>query len=408
MHNNDTPGHLAGTRVCMVTYEYYPKDQRVRREAGILVQNGARVDVISLKGHSEKIIDRANSINIFRVPMKKKKSEGGGFLMYFFGYLSFIILSTTTLLWLFLIKRYKIIHVHSMPDFLVFCALVPKLLGAKIILDLHELTPEVYATKFKTSLESSNAGISKVIERSSAIFADTVITTNDFRTSIIKKRTQKESVLTYMNLPMLSIFKKIDMSKFVDEHDLVNSFIVLYIGELDPEREIDVALKAIKYVEDRIPNVKLLICGTGQEDYINFVNRTIMELKLDEKVLNIGLVPLEDILNYVELADVAISPYKPNPNADAAFSTKVFEYLLVPKPVILSDLKLMSKELRDMVIFYDNGDPNSLGTRILEVHDNEEQYKEMAINAKRIMFERFDPKGNDEKLVEIYKNLLIK
>jgi glycosyltransferase involved in cell wall biosynthesis len=67
----------------------------------------------------------------------------------------------------------------------------------------------------------------------------------------------------------------------------------------------------------------------------------------------------------------------------------------------------MSQELEDMVIFYDNGDPNSLGTRILEVHDNEEMYLEMASKARNLMFERFDPKGNDEKLVEIYKNLLI-
>jgi glycosyltransferase involved in cell wall biosynthesis len=299
----------------MVVYEYYPKDQRVRREAEILVQDGARVDVISLKGHKEKVIDRTNLVNIFRIPIRKKKSEGGGFFMYFFGYLSFLILSTTILLWLFLIKRYKIIHVHSMPDYLVFCALVPKLLGARIILDLHELTPEVYATKFKTSLESRSTRISKGIERSSSRFADTVITTNNLRCSIIKKRTKKESVETYMNLPILSIFKKRDMSKFIHKHDLGNSFIVLYIGELDPEREIDVALKAIKNVEDRIPNVKLLICGTGQEDYIDFVNRTIKDLKLDERVLNVGLVPLEDILNYVSMANDPIRPKAYEPRA---------------------------------------------------------------------------------------------
>ena len=46
------------------------------------------------------------------------------------------------------------IHVHSVPDFLVFAALVPKLLGARIILDIHDILPEFYASKFGASKDS--------------------------------------------------------------------------------------------------------------------------------------------------------------------------------------------------------------------------------------------------------------
>ena len=50
--------------------------------------------------------------------------------------------------------RYQLIHVHSVPDFLVFAAWFPKLTGAKIILDIHDLLPELYAGKYGTDHNS--------------------------------------------------------------------------------------------------------------------------------------------------------------------------------------------------------------------------------------------------------------
>jgi hypothetical protein len=39
-------------------------------------------------------------------------------------------------------KRYAVIDVSNLPDFLVFAGLHAKWKGAKIVLDMHEITPE--------------------------------------------------------------------------------------------------------------------------------------------------------------------------------------------------------------------------------------------------------------------------
>ena len=49
---------------------------------------------------------------------------------------------------------YDLIHVHSVPDFEVFAAAFTKLKGAKIILDIHDIVPEFYASKFNQSKNS--------------------------------------------------------------------------------------------------------------------------------------------------------------------------------------------------------------------------------------------------------------
>src|SRR4029078_9084829 len=51
-------------------------------------------------------------------------------------------------------RRYDVVHVHNVPDFLGFSALVPKLAGARVILDIHDILPEFYAGKFAASRQS--------------------------------------------------------------------------------------------------------------------------------------------------------------------------------------------------------------------------------------------------------------
>lgn len=410
MCGNDTGGILAGTRVCMVVYSYYPMDQRVRREAETLKENGALVDVICLRDENEMVFDIYDNISIYRVPQKIERS--GGYFLYFLRYLMFLFLTTVLLTILFIKKRYKVVHVHSIPDYEVFCAFVPKLFGAKIILDLHELMPEIFATKFDLPVNSKKVNYAKILENLSVRFSDFTISTSQIRKKKLRERTKKENIDVIMNLPKKNIFKQRDMTDFIQENDLKGSFIVIYVGRLDPVRELDVVVKAIKYIEEKVPKVKFIFCGTGEQKYIASLQKLISDLNLEEKVIMRGYVPQEYILNYIELSNVSICPYRHYPKLedvlDGVSSTKIFEYLLVPKPVIFADSSVNRKELENLVLFYKSGDYRSLGDRILEVYENEKEFKKMALRAQEDLFKRYDPESNERKIVEIYENLLMK
>ncbi|MEE9150283.1 MAG: glycosyltransferase, partial [Thermoplasmata archaeon] len=167
-------------------------------------------------------------------------------------------------------------------------------------------------------------------------------------------------------------------------------------------------INAIKYIEKKIPNIKFIFCGTGEKEYIASLENLIKDLNLEKKVLYMGYVPQNDILNYVALSNIALSPYKLHPNLNPVGSTKIFEYLLVPKPVIVADYSANREEFKDLVLFYRCSDYKSLGEKIFEVYENEEEFNKMAERAQEVLFKRYNPERNEEKLVGIYKNLLIK
>jgi glycosyltransferase involved in cell wall biosynthesis len=136
----------------------------------------------------------------------------------------------------------------------------------------------------------------------------------------------------------------------------------------------------------------------------------VRKLNLEKKVKYLGYVPQSDILNYVELSDIALCPYRYYPKLgevlDGVSSTKVFEYLLVPKPVIVSNIPAWRKEFEDMVLFYNSGDPEDLGHTIYQIYENRERFNKMAQRAREVLFDRYDPVSNEQKILKIYKHLL--
>jgi glycosyltransferase involved in cell wall biosynthesis len=390
----------------MVVYSHYPKDQRVRREAETLKESGAKVDVICVRKNNENSIDEHNSVNIYRVPMRIKKSERGGYFMYFFRYFTFLFLSTALLTWLFIKNRYKVVHVHSIPDYLVFCAIIPKLFGAKIVLDLHEFMPEVFATKFEIPMGSKQVKIAKRLQKISVAYANIVFVVSEKQKQNIFQSTQKENLYVIMNLPKKDIFKFRNMSDFLVKNHLENSFIVSYVGGINPERELDIVIRAIKYAEKKIPNIAFVFCGVGEEEYISSIKRLVEELTLQKKAIFMGFVPQDDVLNYIAISNVALNPYKLHLNLNPVGSTKIFEYLLIPKPVIVVDYPGNRVEFEDLVLFYKSSDHRSLGDKIIEVYEHEERFKKMAEDAQKFLFKKYDPEKNEQKLVGIYKKLI--
>jgi len=125
-------GQLRGKRVAMVTYSPYPDDPRPRRAISALMDAGMTVDLICLGQGGAQKRNTSDAISVLRVPMKHRR---GGKLTYAWQYGSFILISSFIFALRSFKRRYDLVYVHNMPDILVLSALVPKALGAKVILD---------------------------------------------------------------------------------------------------------------------------------------------------------------------------------------------------------------------------------------------------------------------------------
>jgi hypothetical protein len=130
----------------MVAHSYYEEDPRVRREAEALVARGRPVDVVALRRPGDGPSGTLNGVRITRIDVQRH--QGAGAVVYLREYLSFLVRAGWAATRAHRRRRYAVVQVHSLPDFLVFAALPLKLVGVPVVLDLHEAMPEFFKTRF--------------------------------------------------------------------------------------------------------------------------------------------------------------------------------------------------------------------------------------------------------------------
>src|ERR1700722_8661509 len=104
----------------MLTYSFYETDSRVRRYAETLTSRGDSVEVYALRGSPDfPITETIEGVRLFRIQDRFQKTEKSK-LAYAWVLLRFLAASFWNLTRGHIRKRYDLVHVHNMPDFLVF------------------------------------------------------------------------------------------------------------------------------------------------------------------------------------------------------------------------------------------------------------------------------------------------
>ena len=184
-------------RVCVISHSHYPYDSRVSRQARALVQAGHDVDVICLRFEDQPFFERLEGVSVYHLPIGRLR---GGALRYFFEFVSFQLAATILVGALHLRRRYRVVETTSVPDWLVFAAIVPKLLGARVLLDLHECMPEYGATKYGVPMDHPMVRALGFLERASIRFADFVTTcTEQMRERFVERHAPAEKIAVILN-----------------------------------------------------------------------------------------------------------------------------------------------------------------------------------------------------------------
>jgi glycosyltransferase involved in cell wall biosynthesis len=324
---------LSGKHAVAVVYSAYPNDPRVRREAEALVEAGAKVEVICLQEtDDESRREIFNNVDITRIPLKRDR---GGKLSYVMRYGTFILLAGAVLTGRTIRRRRPdIVHVHNMPDILVFSALVPKIRGAKVILDLHDPMPELMETIFELPKNSFLVWLLKKLETLSILFADAVITTNEAMRRLFSNRGGlPQKITVVMNSPDEKIFGHPERSEPRACEQSSKKFVVMYHGTAVERNGLDLAIAALEKVGKAIPNIEFRIYGAATP----FLERVLARSRdsgLREVVRYMGPQSLELISKAINECDVGIIPNPRNPFTEVNTPTRIFEYLAQGKPVI--------------------------------------------------------------------------
>ena len=360
----DSRQRLHGRRAAVLLFSHYPADPRPRRAAEALAKEGVMIDLICLReSEREPRRQTINGVNVLRIPMRRHR---GGKMSYVGQYTAFILTSFVCLAFRSLTRRYDFVHVHNMPDALVFSALVPKALGAKIILDLHDPMPELMQAIFKLPDESLSVRLLKRLEKWSIRFADVVLTVNLACKKIYSSRScAPEKINVVLNSPDDEIFRfKPLRSKSSNGRDPAQPFVILYHGSLVRRNGFDLAVDALEIVRKRIPTVRLMVCGE-RTSFFEEVMKAARKRGLQENVQYVGARNLNQIVEAIESCDLGIIPNHRNIFTEINTPTRIFEYLALGKPVIAPQAKGIQDYFGDEeLVFFKLGDAGDLAQKI--------------------------------------------
>lgn len=365
-----------GPRHCMVVHADYPMGEtRVEREALALVAQGTEVDVICLNSIGEPDVELVDGVQVYRLPVRRNR--GKGLLAQALEYLSFFILAFVELTNLHRRKRYDIVQVHNLPDFLVFVALIPKLTGSKIILDLHDLMPEFYSELYKCPMDSLAVGIIRWQERISCRFADHIITVTElWRQALIERGQPKNKVSVVMNVADSHIFYP-EAAIHVQEKD---HFRLIYHGIMGYRHGLDLVLRAIQQLRGEAPDICLTLHGWGDER--KALEDLADELKLHNQVqFSETGVPAKDLPKLLMTADLAVVPYRNGTFTGGILPTKLMEYATLGIPAIAARTPAIAAYFDETsVLFFTPGDVDELAACILALYNDRSRLANLAHN----------------------------
>jgi glycosyltransferase involved in cell wall biosynthesis len=356
-------------KICMIAYTRYASDPRVRREAEALASRGDRVDFICVKEKDPGAPRSYSGVNLY--PISAGRYQGDSTLFYLAIYMSFLVRAFFLVTRLYLKNRYDIVQVHTMPDFLVFSALIPKWFGAKIILDVHDLMPELYACKFGPDRRKWFIKLITWIERRSIGFADRAIAVHiPHRDALVNHGNSPDKFSILLNVPDPAIFQVNGAIR----HD--DRFRLIYHGTVARRHGLEVALRAVAAVKDQIPNLEFLVIGHG--DDLPRIKNLVEQLQLQSFVRFLGTMPVEHLPKHLSQADVGLVPILYDSFTRYMLPLKLMEYARMGVPAIVSETETIRAYFDpQMVRFCKPGDQQELAEAILELYRNPGRRKQL-------------------------------
>ncbi len=369
MHSTTRP-----LKACMLAYTFYENDGRVMRYAETLAQEGWDVEAIVLRRDLQPEEEVVKGVRVLRI-QQRVKNESGKY-SYLSRILRFFFRSMFEITRRHLKEPYDIIHVHSVPDFEVFAAFIPKLKGAKIILDIHDIVPEFYAAKFNVSQDSVVFSALRLVERLSASFANHVIIANDlWLDKITARSTTKNKCTSFINYPDLSVFYPGLRTRKTD-----GKFIMVYPGTLNWHQGLDIAVKAFAIANEDVPEIELHIYGEGSAK--PEIHKLIEELQLINKVFIRSPLPLREIASVMANADLGVVPKRNDSFGGDAYSTKILEFMALGIPVVVADTRIDKYYFNESLVrFFKSGDELDLAHVIVDAYNNRKLNDQLASRA---------------------------
>jgi glycosyltransferase involved in cell wall biosynthesis len=403
----------------MLVENSYPQDTRVRNEATLLVSEGYDVSVVSLRSEGQKSFEIVDGVRAYRVPrvelFKKTAGKQPGLLGmlwlkakalmgYTVEYVYFSSACFVVTLSVFLRRGFDVIHAHNPPDTLFLVALPFKLLGKKFVFDHHDLSPELYMSRYgaQPGMLTRMLGLA---EWCSLKLADITIATNESYKSVQIERANKdpETIFIVRNGPSQT---RMTPPAASPKLRAMNKCVLCYIGSLNPQDGVDYLLRSLGHLVHTLKRDDFYCVIMGAGDSLEDLRALSKELQLDRIVNLTGFVSEDELQANLAAADICLDPDPASPLNNVSTWIKIMEYMAFAKPIVSFDLKETRVSAADAALFVPVNDEVAFAKAIIELMDDPLRCKKMGEAGRKRVEEKLQWAIVGQNLVDAYRTLL--
>jgi glycosyltransferase involved in cell wall biosynthesis len=367
-----------GSRICVIRQHYVPQDTRVLREVTALVRDGHEVDVICVRKPGEPRRERRGRVTIRRLAVPR--GAGGGPGRYLAAYAWFFLRAAGLVTVLHARRRYQLVQVNTLPDVLVFAALLPRMSGARLLLDLHECMPEFFATKFRTSTRHPAVRVIAALEQASIRFADLVITpTVQLRTTFVDRGADPAKISVVMDGADEEVFHPTRPARREPDR-----FTLISHGTIEERYGLDTAIGAVALLRTEIPELELKIYGDGTDR--GRLRRLAASLGVADRVhFSDGFVPFDELVRAIATADVGLVAMKRDEFRDLTLASKIFDFIVMGVPVAVSRTRSVEETFgQDCFELFESDETADLACAIRRLHGDPGHRARLAARAVQV------------------------
>lgn len=395
-------------RVAMVGYTHYRTDPRCRREATLAQRHGWETHFYALSRDGRRHDTALEGIQLHELPLDRYR--GGRSAAYILGYVRFFCLAAGALLAGHLRHRFDVVHVNTMPDFMVFAALGPRLLGARVILDMHDDMPGLYMEKFRLPAAHWKIRLIRAMEVRSARAAHAVMAAVHPQAELLAAHgVPRGKITVLLNLPDVSVFPREPepprAERGRDLPDPSADFRLIYHGTVARRHGLDRAVEAVARLADRWPGMRLEVIGEG--DQLPELRARVAALRLNGRVrLNEGLRPIEEILPVLREAHLAVIPTRIEPSTDIMLPTKLLEYLSLGVPSLVTPTRSVRHYFGEThPLYLEDASPEPLAAKIAWARANYAEVQRLTADMQRGFFARWSWDRHQQVYVDLLDRL---
>lgn len=391
----------------MILDNRFPPDERVEKEAVILVKAGFEVHLLCLTFEPSLVEENYRGIRVHRVAMPR----------WLYKKLSALILTAPFYRWFWywqiksFVKKFQIdvLHFHDLPLTGVGLRIRAQI-GTPIVVDLHENYPALVEQERWANTFWGRLLINKKkwywVERVWLTAADAII-------CVAEEMRQRVREIIQSAVPLYVVPNTVDVQAFLASQEpnpaLVQKFAgkfgVLYYGGFDQTRGLEALLQAAAVLRTEIPELQIILVGTGTIE--PSLKQLCLELGIEKYVAFEGWQSQRHLNAYMHNAAVTVIPHIKSVQTDNSSPNKLFIFMLYGKAVVVSNCNSLVNVVQshDCGLIFPSGDSQALANRILYLYQNASERERLGTNGKLAVQRHYDWQITSKDLVVLYQQL---